>query len=103
MQILFCILFCLVSCSATKPTNICINCQHFKNDWRTPAQFGKCMLFPTEPLATYNLVSGIKTKQFTDYYHCVVARKYENMCGKEGNMYKTRVNSWFGMHREQEP
>ena len=105
MQLLFCILFALASCSATKPTNVCVNCQHFTNLY-TDVQFGKCTLFPNESIETYELVRGFQPKQHTEYYHCAVARTFEDLCGKEGKMFKkkraNKIMRLFDRNREQE-
>jgi hypothetical protein len=39
------------------------------------------------------LVSGNRSTVPTEYYPCVIAREYENMCGKDGKMYETKIIS----------
>jgi hypothetical protein len=36
------------------------------------------------------LVDGSIKKANIDYTYCSIARNYDNMCGKDGNMYKEK-------------
>jgi len=66
---------------------LCINCKHFITDNNTD-KFGKCSLF-TKKNNIYNLVNGIN-KDNIEYHYCAVSRDTEDMCGKEGKMYKKK-------------
>jgi len=65
---------------------LCINCKYFITDNNT-GKFGKCSLFPRKESDIYSLVNGIDN---IEYNHCSVSRNLENMCGKEGKMYKKK-------------
>ena len=65
--------------------NLCINCKFFKSD--SIKKYGKCELFPIIIENKYYLVDG-KIDQINDYEYCSVARKYQDMCGKEGKLYE---------------
>jgi len=52
--------------------------------------FGKCSLFPKEEKDIYSLVNGIHQDKNNEYFHCSVARNWEDMCGPEGKMYKKK-------------
>jgi hypothetical protein len=90
--------------------NICINCKYFTykhnntdkaNDTKvsdskvpnakvTDAKYGKCSYFSKVENNIEYLVSG-----HSEYEYCYIARKYEDMCGKEGRMYKSLTDdSW---------
>ena len=79
--------------------NLCINCKYFtyKNsnmDTEIDAKgtdtkandvkYGKCSYFPKIENNIEYLVSGK-----SEYAYCYIARKYDDMCGKEGRMYKS--------------
>jgi hypothetical protein len=36
------------------------------------------------------LVNGRNTNKPPDYYHCSIARKYEDMCGKDGKLHEKK-------------
>ena len=63
---------------------LCIDCKFFLKDSFTSNKYGKCLLFTREDNDSF-LVDGIKKEN--EHTFCSVARKYENMCGKEGKFY----------------
>lgn len=73
----------ILSFKDIKP-KICINCKYFKSD-TTSSKFGKCSLFVKEESINYKLVNG---ENNDEYIYCFLSRQNENMCGKEGKMYK---------------
>ena len=72
-------------------TPICINCKFFRNNILTHNRFGKCSLFPIEDNNEEYLVTGITN--INDYSYCSIARKYDDMCGKEGKQYKNKKSN----------
>lgn len=66
----------------------CINCKYFIPN-SIGNKYGKCSLFPTELIDNY-LIDG-NTENNKEYYYCSTVRSSENMCGKEGKMYKKKV------------
>lgn len=66
---------------------ICINCKHFIAD-DDDGSFGKCSLFPQKKDNIDFLVYGIEKEEIVDYSYCSTARNFDNLCGKEGKMYK---------------
>ena len=85
--IFFTILSPLFSLKVDKP-KFCINCKHFISDSHTD-KFGKCALFPKN-INNYYLVDGI-TSEYIDHMYCSTARSENNMCDKEGKMYKKKI------------
>ena len=84
--LLFCsIILPILSLKQTKP-NLCINCKHFITDNRIGDEYGKCSLFPRENPSV--LVNGINKDN--NYYYCTTARIHDNLCGKEGKLYKKK-------------
>jgi hypothetical protein len=75
------------SIKVNKP-KLCINCKHFISN-NIDNKYGKCSLFPRELIDDY-LIDG-NTENNKEYYYCSTARSFENMCGKEGKMYKKKV------------
>ena len=85
--------------------NLCINCKYFTykhsnmdisnntkvNDTKVnEPKYGKCSYFPKIENNIEYLVTGN-----SEYAYCYIARKYEDMCGKEGRMYKSLTDdSW---------
>jgi hypothetical protein len=74
-------LFILTSSLHTKPS-YCVNCKHFIPSEQS-VQDSKCSFFQTDNVN--ELVSG--EKDIKNYYYSI-AKKYENLCGKEGKEYK---------------
>lgn len=63
---------------------LCVDCRYFIKDVYNSNKYGKCLLFTIEDNDSF-LVDGIKKDN--EHTFCSVARKYENMCGKEGKFY----------------
>ena len=79
----------VLSFNVIKP-KLCLNCKHFITDNDTD-KFGKCSLFTEkEKFDFYMLVNGISENKHIEYYYCATARNSEDMCGKEGKMYKRK-------------
>jgi hypothetical protein len=86
LSILFLPIFCF---KEIKP-KFCINCKYFITD-NDNGKFGKCSLFTEkEKINFYTLVNGISENKNIEYYYCATARQTEDMCGKEGKMYKRK-------------
>ena len=68
---------------------VCLNCKFFRNTFMNDNKYGKCYLFPIPNNTTTNLVVGFEN---IEYYLCSIARQYNDMCGKEGKMYKKRIS-----------
>jgi len=66
----------------------CIDCKFYRNSIFSSSEFGKCKMFPKEVYNDYFLVNGKKSDNLDDYNYCSVARKFDNMCGKEGKFYE---------------
>jgi len=69
---------------------LCINCKFFRNSFNNDntvadSRYGKCLLFPKLETDFDFLVTGIEN---IDYYYAYIARKYVDMCGVEGKLYK---------------
>jgi hypothetical protein len=79
-----------LSLKEIKP-KLCINCKHFITDNRSGI-YGKCLLFPKEKRsAMFDLVTGAESN--TEYMYCFTTRDDgENMCGREGKMYKKKYS-----------
>lgn len=70
-----------------KEMKLCINCKYFVSD-NDSGKYGKCSLFPHKESKIYYLVNGINRER--QYYHCSLARQFDDMCGEEGKMYKKK-------------
>ena len=97
MKLLLLILQFIFSTNATKP-NFCVNCKHFKYNFFTGKEFGKCTLFPIvkekekeKEKNRYNLVNGQKQEQKTEYNYCSIARGFNDMCGEEGKFFEIQL------------
>jgi len=77
----------ILSLKEMKP-KLCVKCKYFITDNDTD-RFGKCSLFPKKENDIYNLVNGIH-KDNIEYHYCAVSRSIEDLCGKEGKMYKKK-------------
>lgn len=77
----------ILSFKEMKP-KLCINCKYFITDNDT-GKFAKCSLFPRKENDIYNLVYGINEDNI-EYNYCSTSREQEDMCGKEGKMYKKK-------------
>lgn len=69
---------------------LCINCKYFITDNNNNDKFGKCTLFPRKENDNFFLVTGITEDKIIEYHYCSVSRESNNMCGKEGNMFKKK-------------
>ena len=69
---------------------ICVNCKHFKKDFWSGKQFGKCALFPREENNNYYLVDGKPSTQNNDYFYCSTARGSDDMCGETGKLFSEK-------------
>jgi hypothetical protein len=86
--------FFLIICSVVLPAlslksvtpKVCVNCKFFTKNVNSEDKYGRCSLFPKEENTINFLVSGIKDDN--NYFLCSTARTNNNMCGKEGKMYK---------------
>ena len=84
------IMICYYTTHAIKP-NFCMNCKHFRYDFFTGKQFGKCVLFPKEVEKNkYYLVNGFNGHKHIDYNFCSIARNYNDMCGTEGKLFEQK-------------
>lgn len=86
--ILSLLFFPILSFKETKP-KFCINCKYFITDNNT-GKFGKCSLFPKVEKDIFMLVTGSDENKNIEYTYCSVSRELDNMCGKEGKMYKKK-------------
>ena len=66
---------------------LCMNCKYFiqNNDFGT---FSKCSFFINKESEIDFLVNGIDKDE---YYYCYIARRINDMCGKEGKYYKAKI------------
>ena len=71
---------------------LCIDCKFFRGDFLLGNKFGKCSKFPIED--DYDdrdyLVDGIKGNKKIDYTYCSISRKYNHMCGENGNLFEKK-------------
>ena len=68
------------------PPKFCINCKFYINSVTGYKEDGQCSLFPRDDDIKF-LVSGYED---IDYFHCIIARKSDNMCGKKGKKYEKK-------------
>ena len=66
-------------------TKFCINCKFFKNTFMMNPTYGKCVLFPKTERSIDYFITGVDKK--VEFFYCSIARKYDDMCGKDGKMY----------------
>ena len=78
----------ILSLKVMKP-KLCVNCKYFITD-DINSKFSKCSLFPRKENDIYNLVNGGIYEDNVDYSYCYTSRNLEDMCGKEGKMYKKK-------------
>jgi len=69
---------------------LCVDCKFFRKDFFDEDKFGKCSLLPQIDDNDYFLIDGKKSIINTNYNYCSIARKYDNMCGKEGKLYEKK-------------
>jgi hypothetical protein len=83
-------IFLLPSSANKIGTKFCINCKFYKKDFISFSEFGKCTKFLyTDENCNY-LVNGKPIHNFDHLHYCSTARKFENMCGKEGKFYEEK-------------
>jgi hypothetical protein len=92
MKYIFIIICSIILPIVSLKPNICINCKYF-----LPSHtdlFGKCSFFPIikENKIDY-LVTGEPKEDELGYSYCSTARKFDDMCGEEGKMYKKKRNT----------
>jgi hypothetical protein len=68
----------------------CINCKFYKKDFISFSEFGKCTNFLYYNDNDNYLVNGKINNNLDQYHYCSTARKFENMCGKEGKFYEEK-------------
>lgn len=68
----------------------CINCKFFKKDLGSDDKYAKCLFFTNIKYDNDYLVNGLK---IIDYHYCSIARNNDNMCGKEGKMFKDALET----------
>jgi hypothetical protein len=81
----------ILSLSAIKP-KFCVTCKFFKQDLILGPNYGVCSKFPKYKSLDYSVINGKNKTTDVSYDYCVIARKYEDMCGKEGKLYES--NNW---------
>jgi hypothetical protein len=93
MQYISLIIFSIILSSflarQIKP-KFCVDCKHFKKNSLITNKYGQCTLFVIEKDNDYFLVDGNMNDNKLDYYYCSTARKYDNICGKEGKFYEKK-------------
>ena len=79
----------VLSINAIQP-KFCVHCKHFRYDFFSGKQFGKCVLFPiVKEKDRYYLVNG--QGQNIDYHYCSIVRgDYKDMCGPEGKFFEKK-------------
>ena len=89
--------YILISGVSLKKSKICINCKFAINNvdeynllGDENLQFIKCSLFPINKEFNNFLVTGVNSISDPDYNYCSTARKFNDMCGEEGKMYKKK-------------
>jgi hypothetical protein len=84
------------SCSNLIRPKLCVNCKYFiKGNFFSGNKFGKCSLLPIPTPEKINidfLVDGFGSLEDKkkDYYFCSTSRKFDDLCGKEGKLYKNK-------------
>ena len=78
----------ILSFKEMKP-KLCVNCKYFITDNHSNI-FGKCSLFSKKEKDILSLINGIDQDKSNEYYYCASVRKWEDMCGPEGKMYKKK-------------
>ena len=80
------LLFMPISSLKKATPKLCIDCKCFITDNRI-GKLGKCSLFPIErQKELYDLVTGVDDQ----YMYCYATRDNEDMCGKEGKLFKKK-------------
>ena len=72
----------------------CINCKFFINSFLDNNRDGRCSVFPNNELPKEKdidyYVTGIKKNNHLNF--CFTARACDNMCGKEGKKYISKLD-----------
>jgi hypothetical protein len=88
------ILFVILLSVYSLEQKLCINCKFFRNTRFCDDKYGKCSLFNNsfEEKNDFSLVNGksIKKIKNDEYHFCILARKYEFMCGKKAKLFETK-------------
>jgi hypothetical protein len=63
---------------------LCNHCKFFVKD--SPSTYGQCTKFPLSENKHYVYVYGTHD----EYYRSSVARKFDDMCGKDGDAFQPR-------------
>ena len=71
-------------------SKLCVDCQHFIPD-KWDGQYGRCYLFPKIEDNDSFLVNGLRKDIIIEYRYCSTARKYQDMCGEIGKLYKEKI------------
>jgi hypothetical protein len=64
---------------------LCVNCKFYISDSFKGTEYGRCSLFKKQGM---DIDSGKD-----DFLHCLTARSYEDMCGKEGKKYVNKLDN----------
>jgi len=95
MKFFLLIIFSLIISSLSLKNKLCINCKYFVND-KFDNEYGKCTKFPIiryDPfIEDYNYILDISLNGMLnkDYFYCKTARKFDDMCGKNGTYYRKK-------------
>lgn len=74
--------------SAPNKPKFCVDCKFFIKD-NISNKYGLCSLFVVEKEENeYFLIDGIEEIKKIEYQYCIITRKYNDMCGKEGKFYE---------------
>ena len=95
MKIFFMIIYSIIlplSSNSEIIPKLCINCKFYKKNFFTFSEFGKCQMFYMEDYNDNFLVNGEKNNNIEEqqFHYCSTARKFEQMCGKEGKFYEKK-------------
>lgn len=74
----------------SKP-KLCINCKHFKTNFGSDNDFGKCSLFTKNNDVKLNFVTGDNIYPKPELYYCSTARSDDHMCGEDGLFYEENI------------
>jgi len=88
------ILFIILLSAYSLEKKICINCKFFKNTLFSSDKYGRCSLFKKSLVEEndFFLVNGknIKKNKDDEYNFCIIAKKYEDMCGNKGKLFEKK-------------
>lgn len=95
MKFIILTFFYILISGVSLKTKFCVNCKFAINNINGyyNDEFIKCALFPINNFfdETNFLVTGVNSISEPEYTYCSTARKFDNMCGKEGKMYKRNI------------